>query len=51
MSKSLTFLETDAQTEYDIIKIYEKAAFLRQVSISILQTQIEENYKRFCTTT
>lgn len=46
----LLFLETDMQQEYDIINIYEKAAFLRNVSITTLQSQIEENYKRFCTT-
>ena len=48
--KDLLFLETDAQNEYDIIKIYEKAAFLRKVSVSQLQAQILENYNRFCTT-
>lgn len=47
---NLLFLETDAQIEFDIIKIYEKAASLRHITLCSLQEQIEENYNRFCTT-
>ena len=39
------FLETDEQTDYDIKQIYQKAATIKNMSLSSLQQQIEKNFK------